>query len=199
MGYVFGVLLFFGIIIYWMIAFALRGANEIVYLAKSRTYKNFTFDRINTSEEYPVIRYVKTKEGLETTLREIAQELDHYAYFRYENLITYEPTTLEFMATDYLMSKKGLVSRHMAEYGCYREPERAPQIVFDAMDAYMQLIQENILNATGTSIWRKEICWKNHRKNYVWCDSPADPEWWKQGKDITSGYKCTYRTKPMGR
>ena len=197
MGYVLGVLFFLGVIFYYIAVMFVQGAGAITYMVKSRTTKNFTFDRINLEEEYPVIRYVQTEEGLNATLREVARELGHYAFFRYENLLALDAYNKEYIASDYLMSKKGLVSRYMAEEGCYRVPEKSPQIVLDAMDAYMRLIQQNIKDKTGTTIWRKEIHWENKKRNFVWCDSPADPEYWKSGKYLTSGYKCTYRTKGM--
>ena len=197
MGYVLGVMLFLGIIIVYIIKIFVGATQTIVYWSKSATYKDFTFDRINLQEEYPVITYVQSAQGQNATLREVSKELSQYAFFRYDNLLTYDAYTKEYIATDYLMSKKGLVSRYMAEEGCYRVHENAPKIVLDAMDAYMKLIQDNIKKASGTSLWRKEIHWQNNERNYVWVGSPADPDYWKSGAYLTSGYKCTYRTKPM--
>lgn len=197
MGYVLGVLFFLGTIFYYIAVMLVRGAGSIAYMVKSCTTKNFTFDRINLEEEYPVIHYVQTEEGLNATLREVARELGHYAFFRYENLLALDAYNKEYIASDYLMSKKGYVSRYMAEEGCYCIPENSPQIVLDAMDAYMRLIQQNIKDKTGTTIWRKEVHWKDKTRNFVWCDSPADPNYWTSGKYLTSGYKCTYRTKGM--
>ena len=197
MGYVLGVMFFLGTIIYFIIKLFVSATRVAVHLAKSSVYKKFSFDRINLDEEYPVIAYVQSAYGLDETLREISDVLNRYAFFRYDNLTTYDAYTKEYIATDYLMSKKGFVSRYMAEEGCYRVPEGAPQIVLDAMEAYVKLIQDNIRNKSGTTILSKEIHWKNNERNYVWVESPADPEYWRQGKYLTSGYKCTYRTKPM--
>ena len=57
MGYVLGVLFFLGVIFYYIAVMFVQGAGAITYMVKSRTTKNFTFDRINLEEEYPVIRY----------------------------------------------------------------------------------------------------------------------------------------------
>ena len=140
---------------------------------------------------------MQTNEGLKATLQEISKELGSYAFFQYSNLISCDMHTKEHIAVDYLMSQKGCVSRYMAEEGCFRVPKNAPQQVMDAMRAYMKLIQDNILKKSGTTIWIKEVAWKTKEKNYVWCRSPADPDYWTRGDYLTSGYKCTYRTKGM--
>lgn len=195
MGYVIGALLFLGIIAYYFVLTFVRGVGGIIYLRQSKFCKEFSFDRINVDEEIPIIQFIDQKEGLHATLKEVADKLSDNPFFRFENLITYDDDVQENIAMDYLMSKKGLVSRRMAELGCFFIEEDAPKLALDAMNEYMKMIQDNIREASGTTIWRKEALYTDHTRNYVWCGSPGDPDYWTQGRNYTSDYQCVYRSQ----
>ena len=190
---------FLGIILYHVVKIFVVGVQSVIHWCKSGAYQDFSIDLINITEENTIIRYVQTTNGLNATLRELSSKLNKHAFFKYETMLTYHPEVLEDIAEDYLLSKIGLTSRHMAETGCYRIPENSPKATCEAMDAYIRLIQTNIKDCTGLLIGVKEGHWAanaywGESKNYKWNNSPADKDWWERKEYLTSGYKCVYRT-----
>jgi len=201
MGYVLGCLFFLGVIGYFILRMVIFGAAGAAYAFKSIKYKKYSTDRYDDSIERQKRDFLAVPLNLDNTLRRISEFLgperyygkNGYEFFSYRNLSNLSMNKQKQIALEFLLSERGISSRYMAEMGCYRIPENSSRQDKKAMLAYMNLLQQRIQLNSGKTIWCKEMHWQGDVQNYVWQDSPADPDYWKGNKARNSGYQCIYR------
>ncbi len=155
----------------------------------------FTVDLCDSRSEALICNRLASPAEMERTLYLLHDKLGSYNYFNASYLMHHPYHVRLRIAVDYLLSEQGLISEYMAKNGCYRIPVNSSSEDKKAMRAYVGLLEENISKKTRRNLRVKEAYWNNGTEfNFIWKNSPADPEYWNSSKYEMAGYYTTYGT-----